>query len=115
MDNDEAKQSILERFISDHPALYLTIESEKNRSSESYELHVTRSSVAITAPQPVGLYYGVQTLAQMIQVDAKGLYISAADIATEPSTPLRGVPLFPGRGSVPSLPTPRVRLRALTL
>jgi len=79
----------------------LTIDSSQKPPPESYVLHVDSRGIAMTAGDAVGLFYGVQTLTQMLQFDDHGLFIPAADISDEPSLQFRGVHLFTGRDSVP--------------
>ncbi len=59
--------------IADEPAdqatpntIALLLSSDGNVNHEGYRLDVTRESIAITAPEPVGLFYGLQTLRQLV-------------------------------------------------
>ena len=72
---------------------------DSSAGTESYRLDVTRSGIAITAPRPAGLFYGVQTLRALLEAERP----RTATGTTTNSTSLRGVhivdaPRFSYRG-----------------
>ena len=66
---------------------------------EGYQLTISPSAVVIRANQPAGLFYGVQTLRQLISI-GKGS-IHAVDIVDWPRFPWRGIMLDVGRHLFP--------------
>jgi len=53
----------------DNAVLLSTRTADKKLGNEGYELEVTAKKIVISAPQPAGLFYGVQTLRQMLPVE----------------------------------------------
>jgi len=64
--------------------------SEAQARREGYELTVTREQVAVTASDPAGLFYGVQTLIQLIGHDRPPV-IPCGKIEDSPSLRMRGI------------------------
>ncbi len=60
---------------------------------ESYRLEADAASVAVTAPDAAGLFYGAQTLAQLIAVDGDRCTIPAVTIDDAPRFGYRGLML----------------------
>ena len=52
--------------IVDHGAIFLSLQAPKTLGPEGYELTVTPDSIRINAVTPAGLFYGVQTLHQLL-------------------------------------------------
>ncbi len=69
-----------------------TIISRLNLGKEGYLLKVNPSEIAIIASEPNGLFYGMQSLKQMLPLDANSgtLQISSADIKDQPRFAWRG-------------------------
>ena len=84
---------------------------DTSAGTESYRLDVTARGVAITAPRPAGLFYGLQTLralleAERARVTATGASIAGASlrgvrIADAPRFSYRGLHLDVGRHFAP--------------
>jgi len=74
-----------------------------NLGDEGYLLKVQPSSIVITASKPKGLFYGIQTLKQMLPVEAKDgkLEIGTIDIKDQPRFAWRGNMLDVGRHFFP--------------
>ncbi len=74
-----------------------------NLGKEGYLLKVSDKSVVIVATEPNGLFYGMQTLKQMLPVDAKNgnLEIPVIDIKDQPRFAWRGNMLDVGRHFFP--------------
>ncbi|HEY3411935.1 MAG TPA: beta-N-acetylhexosaminidase, partial [Armatimonadota bacterium] len=68
---------------------------------EAYRLLSGEYGVSVVGSDPRGVYYGIQTLKQLIRVDQDGVYIKAVKIRDWPSMPFRGVHWFGGPQSVP--------------
>lgn len=68
---------------------------------EAYFLTTSAPMVIVNGADPRGAYYGVQTLKQLIRVDAKGVYIKPVEIADWPSLSMRGVHWFGGPDAWP--------------
>ncbi len=47
-------------------SIFLSLSADKSISSESYRLQVAANGVTIAAPTPAGIFYGVQTLLQLL-------------------------------------------------
>ncbi len=80
-----------------------TIISRLNLGKEGYLLKINPSEIVITASEPNGLFYGMQTLKQMLPVELKNesLEIPAADIKDQPRFVWRGNMLDVGRHFFP--------------
>jgi hexosaminidase len=68
--------------------------------AEGYELIASRSGVTIRGASPAGLFYGLQTLRQLLPVDGSGR-IPAVTIRDAPRFPYRGMHLDVGRHLFP--------------
>lgn len=68
--------------------------------AEGYELIASRSGVTIRGASPAGLFYGLQTLRQLLPVDGSGR-IPAVTIRDVPRFPYRGMHLDVGRHLFP--------------
>jgi hexosaminidase len=80
-------------------AVSLTLAGDTAAGPESYRLDVTRRGVAITAPRPAGLFYGLQTLRALLEAERP----RTAGGTTTAASSLRGVhivdaPRFSYRG-----------------
>lgn len=62
-------------------------------SEEGYELSITPDSILLSANCPAGLFYGVQTLRQLLPVQP-------AEIVTLPAVSIRDTPRFEWRGAM---------------
>ena len=67
-------------------------------SRESYRLSVTGSGAEIRARSSAGLYYGAQTLAQLVE----GKALPEVEIEDWPSSPYRGVMIDVSHGALPT-------------
>jgi hypothetical protein len=70
---------------------------------QSYTLRITPARAVIAATTEAGLFYGVQTLRQLVRT--QGRRLPALAIADRPALPHRGVMLDVSRGKVPTLAT----------
>jgi hexosaminidase len=77
--------------------------SQLNTGKEGYFLKVSDKGIFITASKPNGLFYGMQTLKQLLPVEATGgqLKVPAVDIKDEPRFSWRGNMLDVGRHFFP--------------
>ncbi len=71
--------------------LLTTIGADRDLGEEGYELRVTTVTVEVRAPNPAGLFYGVQTLRQLLPT------IPCLRIVDRPQYPWRGLLLDSGR------------------
>ncbi|UBM59017.1 beta-N-acetylhexosaminidase [Marinilongibacter aquaticus] len=67
------------------------------KNAEEYWLTVDDSGIKIKAPQAAGLFYGIQTLRQLIQQDKGEVWIAACEIHDWPAFALRGFLFDTGR------------------
>lgn len=77
--------------------------SRLNLGKEGYLLKVSKTSIVITASEPNGLFYGMQTLKQMLPIETETgtLKIAVADIKDQPRFTWRGNMLDVGRHFFP--------------
>ena len=61
------------------------------RADESYSLHVTGAGARLTAPSPVGIFRGLETFMQLIDLDDSSFFIPAVQIRDEPRFRWRGL------------------------
>ena len=71
---------------------------ESMTDSEGYELNVNPKQVAIRAKYPVGLFYGVQTLRQLLPSDIESESRIKNQVWSIPSVTIYDAPRFPYRG-----------------
>ena len=67
--------------------------------SEGYHLSVSPAAIVVRANQSAGIFYGIQTLRQLIYAD--GVTIPAVEIVDRPRFPWRGIMLDVGRHLFP--------------
>jgi hypothetical protein len=80
----------------------LSFSSERS-ASEAYRLEIGRKGVAITGEGPRGVFYGAQTLVQLIK--EHGTRLPFLEIEDAPDFPVRGFCHDVTRGKVPTLVT----------
>jgi hexosaminidase len=76
-----------------HGAIYLSLNMDENLGEEGYELSITRDSVKLTASCPAGLFYGIQTLRQMLP-------IHSSETVSLPAVSIHDTPRFEWRGAM---------------
>ena len=78
-----------------------------DEQSEAYALDIDVAGVSIRASSPAGLFYGVCTLAQLLELGTRGGAVSLPllEIEDQPSFARRGVMLDISRDKVPTLAT----------
>ena len=76
-----------------------TAGAEASLGKEGYRLEVTRQGVVIRAPQPAGLFYGVQTLRQLLPAETFGTRkVSFEEPLAIPCVRVEDYPRFDWRG-----------------
>ena len=68
---------------------------------ESYELAITESGAKLTAPNPLGVLYGLQTFLQLVETTPNGFSVSAVTIDDKPRFAWRGLLIDVGRHFIP--------------
>ena len=82
----------------DNAIILTTKSTDKNLGPESYEIFVSKDTVVLSAPQPAGLFYGVQTIRQLLPEQIKSKK-TVKDISTRiPSVTIYDKPRFQWRG-----------------
>jgi hypothetical protein len=113
-----AKGTIYLARLSDDRALRSSL-SAKGLSTddkfdqEGYVLHATRDGVVVAGQSGAGLFYGVQTLRQLVRPDGKGSAIPAVSVKDWPTMRWRGVHDDISRGPVPTLDYMKKQVRTL--
>ena len=76
----------------DGKAIQLKIISQLNLGNEGYLLKVNNSTIIITAAAPNGIFYGIQTLKQLLPVESENgiLKVPVVDIKDQPRFAWRG-------------------------
>lgn len=70
---------------------------------EGYVLDVSPSRAAVTANAPAGVFYGVQTLIQLLEKGAEGASLPCLEIRDWPGLRYRGIQDDVSRGPVPTI------------
>ena len=74
-------------------SFYLSLNADESLGEEGYELSITTDRVRLNANCPAGLFYGVQTLRQLLP-------INSSEAASLPAVSIRDVPRFEWRGAM---------------
>lgn len=74
---------------------------QQPEEDESYDLTVSRSTITLTAPNPLGILHGLQTLLQLVEASPAGFVIRSAMITDKPRFPWRGLMIDSGRHFIP--------------
>jgi len=74
---------------------------QRAREDESYRLVVTAQQARLDAPNPLGVLRGMETFLQMVDLDAAGFGVTAAEIADQPRFAWRGLMLDVSRHWMP--------------
>lgn len=78
--------------------LVLTNKGAEGMGKESYQLSVTTKNIVITAPKPAGLFYGAQTLLQLLPKEIESKSVSKNVKWTVPVVEIADEPRFGWRG-----------------
>lgn len=81
----------------------LVLDPKASRSDQGYRLDITPRGIVLTAPSAAGLFYGIQTLSQLVRLNHRRL--PGISIRDEPDFPTRGVMLDISRDKVPTMQT----------
>ena len=113
---DNATAAFLNSYLSNYYGFVLPISKKANKNyikltsensikglkSEGYSLISDKNGVQITGNAPIGTFYGMQTLIQLLPVEkSKSLVIAAVDVQDEPRFEYRGAMLDVGRHFFP--------------
>ncbi len=71
-------------------------------SRESYVLEINADGAEIRSPSSAGLFYGVQTIRQLVEGDGEGACLAAVEIADWPSLAYRGTMVDMSHGPLPT-------------
>ncbi len=71
-------------------------------SREAYTLRVTPAAAEVRARSSAGLYYGAETLVQMVEGSGPGAAIPEAEVEDWPALPYRGVMMDVSHGALPT-------------
>jgi hexosaminidase len=73
--------------------IQLSLNGETDLGEEGYELSITTDSIQLSANSPAGIFYGIQTIHQLIQTDQAGTF-------SLPAVSIRDTPRFAWRGAM---------------
>ncbi|MHA1932519.1 MAG: glycoside hydrolase family 20 zincin-like fold domain-containing protein [Promethearchaeota archaeon] len=103
-DKNENLKLGLEQQIDFFPEnFYKQILKENNFNSQGYILVSTESKLLINASSPQGIYYGIQTLIQILNSSQDKLSINELRIIDSPLLTVRGVSDDISRGQAPTM------------
>jgi hexosaminidase len=68
---------------------------------ESYELVIDESGAKLTAPSPLGILHGLQTVLQLVETTANGFAVPVVTIKDQPRFAWRGLLIDVGRHFIP--------------
>lgn len=83
--------------------IFLTLEDKDTLGNEGYRLTVTNDRVVLNGNKPAGVFYGAETIYQLLPVDdrqidsSNAVVIPAVEIVDKPRFPWRGLMLDVGR------------------
>jgi hexosaminidase len=77
--------------------LFTTID-DASLGKEGYLLSVSNDGVVVSAAEPAGLFYGLQTIYQLLPAEIEGSSLAANTIWSLPGVEIRDKPRFPWRG-----------------
>jgi hexosaminidase len=80
-------------------AIHLALGLDASLGDEGYELSIDKDRVTITASQPAGLFYGVQTLLQLVPLPPQAV-AGQSDKFQLPTGTIRDYPRYAWRGSM---------------
>lgn len=90
-ESDRQKANI--RFL-----LLASSDTSTSLGAEGYQLAVDKNGITITANKPAGLYYGIQTLVQLMPVSVSASGNTAGDGLPVPCVTIKDYPRFAWRG-----------------
>ena len=98
----------LKQKVVDSPTPTLLIHAVHGRGrvqslseDESYELVISESGARLTAPSPLGVLHGLQTLLQLVETTTNGFAMPVMAIKDRPRFPWRGLLIDVGRHFIP--------------
>jgi len=86
--------------VGENTILLTTAGADATLGGEGYELEVSGRSMVIRAPHPAGLFYGVQTLRQLLPPEIEAGTVQAGMAWSVPAVLIRDLPRFKWRGSM---------------
>ncbi|MBP8606214.1 MAG: beta-N-acetylhexosaminidase [Phycisphaerae bacterium] len=73
-----------------YPIWLVLNEQQPNQAAEAYHLLVTADKTVVTASKPAGLFYGVQTIRQLLQQENGRIFLPCCEMTDWPAFPYRG-------------------------
>src|SRR5262249_33971999 len=89
--NDEKGPTILLKRTGEAPALPTDNEKVGPGTRESYSININSKGAGIRAPSSAGLFYGVQTLIQMVERAGTNAVLPAGSVEDWPTLAYRGM------------------------
>lgn len=86
---------------------------EKDRWEQGYVLHADKSRLVVAGASAQGLFYGVQTLRQLLRPKGAGMECPSVAVRDWPSMEWRGVHDDISRGPIPTLEYTKKQIRTL--
>lgn len=79
-------------------SIFLALHQDTSLGDEGYELNITNDRIVMRAPKPAGLFYGYQTLCQLVPLAPRESHAQSAWHI--PTAGIRDVPRFAWRGAM---------------
>lgn len=86
------------KATTDKGTIFFTTVNDTSLGKEGYQLSVSNHGVVVSAAEPAGLFYGLQTLYQLLPPEIEGSTLSPNTIWTLPGVEIKDKPRFPWRG-----------------
>jgi hypothetical protein len=80
---------------------------------EGYVIHIAANKIVVAGKDNAGLFYGVQTLRQLLRPAGKRMQVPNLEIEDWPAMKIRGVHVDVSRGPVPTLDYMKEQIRTL--
>jgi hexosaminidase len=61
------------------------------QADESYTLEISSTKARLSAPSPLGILHGMETMLQLVDIDSESFYFPAVNIQDRPRFPWRGL------------------------
>jgi hexosaminidase len=89
------------RLAEEHGNIHLALNGHTSLREEGYDLAIERDSILLSANCPAGLFYGIQTLRQLLPADPSATLRHAQGSALGlPAVSIRDTPRFAWRGAM---------------
>lgn len=97
LETDHGMSPVIASNPSDADIILVLKPSMSVKAEGGYKIDINQQHIRITAPEHIGIFYGIQTLRQVISSDKDGYSVRCASISDYPTHPWRSLMLDEGR------------------